>query len=101
IAQRRRVIHRVAHHRRIRATHEHERHLVGDRRERVLDHLERYEIHHSPASITILPCVSSSALAPGGTMQVASNSSTMSGPCIRFASAARPNTGVSTNFPPK
>src|SRR4051812_32322028 len=114
VAERGRVIHRVAHHRRIGAAHEHERHLVGDRRERVLHHLERDWIDaqfgvrlvinsgsHGAVSICMLPCPSSWALAPGGMTQVASSSSMIIGPGMRFASAARLTTGVSCSLPSK
>ena len=44
VAERGRVVHRVANDRRVGAAHDHERHLVGGRREGVLDHLERDRI---------------------------------------------------------
>ena len=50
----------------------------------------------SRSSITMLPPASSSARAPGGTTQVASYSSTISGPLARRARSARRRTGVSS-----
>jgi hypothetical protein len=48
------------------------------------------------STITMLPAESSSACAPGGTTQVESYSSTMSGPLRPAAESARASTGVSS-----
>ena len=95
------VVHRIAHHGRIGRAHDDQRHLVGDRAERVLDYLEGDRIDVGTLGhawrISMLPSASSRAVAPGGTTQVASYSSTMKGPERGLAvSAARARTGVST-----
>ena len=105
VAQGRRIVHRIAHDGRIGTAHEHQSHLVSDRRQSVLEHFKGNGVnalcHGVPASITILPWASSIACALGGTMQVESNSSTMNGPAIPPASAPRETTGVSINKPLK
>ena len=85
VAERGRVVHRVADDRRVGAAHDHERHLVGDRRERVLDHLERdRDRSRRPSGIELDVDVAvarrASRRQPGGTTQVESYSSTSSGP---------------------
>ncbi len=101
VAERRRVVHRVADDRRVRAAHHDERHLVGHRRERVLDHLERDGIDpdsgHASRAMSMFPSESSVARQSGGTTQVASYSSTISGPSRggESSSAAREITGTS------
>src|SRR5215471_5963644 len=50
-----------------------------------------------PNSITIFPASSSSARADGGTRQVASYSSTISGPVLPPTSSERRSTGVLTH----
>ena len=75
VAERGRVVHRVADDRRVGAAHDDERHLVGDRGEAVLDHLERDRVdrdggHRASSSMSMLPAVER-ARQPGGTTQVA------------------------------
>src|SRR5437868_359462 len=85
IADRGRVIERVAHDRAVGAAHQYERHLVGNRVEPVLDHLEGDRVDIVPhvtssAERRMLPPPSRLATQPGGTRQVASYSSMIAGP---------------------
>jgi hypothetical protein len=72
VAEAGRVVHRIAHDRGIGGAHDDQRHLVGDRRERVLHHLHRDRIGvgahggHSRES-WMLPAASTRAVQPGGT----------------------------------
>src|SRR5262245_34619598 len=100
VAEGGRVIHVVAQHAGVRRAQDRQSHLVGDRQQRVAEQLERDRISHGlhqitapsgASSMTMLPCPSSVARAPGGTTHVASYSSTMHGPGRPelFAGAAR------------
>ena len=93
VAERRRVVHRVADDGRVGAAHHDERHLVGHRRERVLDHLEGDGIDrdggHGSRAMSMFPSASIVARQPGGMTHVASYSSTISGPSMGQARRAR------------
>ena len=97
------IVHGVTYDRRIGAAHHDQRHLVGSRRERILDDLEGDRIEarvahsaSSGSSISMLPSVSRRARASCGTTQVASYSSMINGPARQASSSApREITGVS------
>lgn len=57
---------------------------------------DNYEYHLYPSSMTMLPPASSAARASGGTTQVASYSSMISGPSLAPARSERRRTRVST-----
>src|SRR5262249_53032994 len=98
VAERGGVIHVVAQDPGVRRAQDGQRHLVGDRQQRVAEQLERDRISHGfrhttppsgDSSMTMLPWASSAARAPGGTTQVASYSSTIHGPSLSVARLAR------------
>ena len=85
IGERRREIARLAQQRRARRAHDHERHLLRRRRQRVADDLQGDRVHgaaHGPAPVAMWrwPASSAVSVAPGGTTTVDHASSTMTGP---------------------
>ena len=60
------VVHRVANDRRVRASHQDERHLVGRRRERVPDDLERDRVEAAPHASSNGHLHVAEAVEPGG-----------------------------------
>ena len=104
VAQAGRIVHRIAHDRGIGRAHDDQRHLVGDRRQGVAHHLQGDRIgvaaraaHSAPSfSSTIFCAASRRAVQPGGTTQVASYSSTISGP--PRSAAVRASRGTTGTF---